>query len=90
MFSLLDLQCVNGEYMSVSGTSLNDCHAGRESTHASEYRDPDPTVHFEADPDPDPQQNDPKTATQHKVPLWLHFEHRRPCFERPRTFMAPF
>jgi hypothetical protein len=33
MFSLLDLQCVNGEYMSVSGTSLNDCHAGRESKH---------------------------------------------------------
>ncbi len=63
MFSLLDLQCVNGEYMSVSGTSLNDCHAGRESTHASEYRDPDPTVHFEADPDFAPQRSDPKPAT---------------------------
>jgi hypothetical protein len=64
MFSLLDLQCVNGEYMSVSGTSLNDCHAGRESTQASEYRDPDPTIHFGADPDPDRQQSNPKTANR--------------------------
>ncbi len=42
--------------MSVSGTSLNDCHAGRgRALHRNQWWDPDPgpTFHMGAEPDPD-------------------------------------